>query len=94
MLNQVCLVGVITKVEQGIDGKYYLWLEVERGFKEFDGTFKKDLIKCRIWYGAKDGINQYYHPNQRISIAGRIESDEEHNLSIVCYDIDYLGSKK
>lgn len=94
MLNQVSLVGTIAKTEKGIDGKYYVWLAVERSFKEFDGKFKTDIIKCRIWSGAQSDINEYYHPNQRISVSGRIESVDGSNPVIVAYEVDYLGSKK
>lgn len=94
MLNQVCIVGVVKRVERSIDGLYYLWLEVERNFKEFDGTFKKDVVKCRIWKAVIDEIEEFYQVDQRLSVSGRIESEDGNNVIIVCYDVEYLGVSK
>ena len=93
MLNQVCLIGTIKRVERSIEGVYYLWLEVERNFKEFNGTFKKDVVKCQIWKAVMDEIEEFYQEGQRVSVSGRIESEDGNNVIIVCYDVDYLGKK-
>jgi single-stranded DNA-binding protein len=73
MLNQVIIVGKLKKVEK-IDNQYYLILEVEKDFRENDGILKVEKIKCGVWRGIADSIEDYYQPGQYLMIVGRLEN--------------------
>lgn len=90
MLNQVCLVGVVNRIEC-INKNYYLYLDVKRNFKNFDGNFDVDTIKCRVWKGTDAQINLYAPENKIISVEGRIEAYPDGSYEIVCYDVMFIG---
>lgn len=94
MLNQVVLLGKVVSVEKEETGQYYLLLEVERDFKESDGTFKKDILKCTLWRGIADSIRDYYQSGQVISVCGRLECDSSYRNIVIGEKISFLGRTK
>lgn len=73
MLNQVILVGKLKKIYKE-DTQFYLMLEVEKDFRENDGILKIEKIKCSVWRGIADSIEDYYQPGQYLMIVGRLEN--------------------
>jgi single-stranded DNA-binding protein len=73
MLNQVILVGKLKKVFKE-ESQYYLILEVEKDFRENDGILKVEKIKCSVWRGIADSVEDYYHPGQYLMLVGRLEN--------------------
>ena len=51
MLNQMILVGRVANLEVNDEGKAILMLAVPRSFKNADGEYETDILKCRL-YGA------------------------------------------
>jgi single-stranded DNA-binding protein len=72
MLNQVILVGKLKKIYKE-ETQYYLILEVEKDFRENDGILKIEKIKCGVWRGIADSVEDYYQPGQYLMIVGRLE---------------------
>jgi len=89
MLNIVALFGKVVKVFKS-GNQYYLILSVEKDFREIDGSVKEELIKCTLWKGIADSINQYYHPGQFLQITGRLENIEE-ELVVVGEKVNFIS---
>lgn len=51
MLNQMILVWRVANLEVNDEGKAILMLAVPRSFKNADGEYETDILKCRL-YGA------------------------------------------
>ena len=51
MLNQMILIGRVANLEVNDEGKAILMLAVPRSFKNADGEYETDILKCRL-YGA------------------------------------------
>ena len=90
MLNQICLVGVVKDVVKNEDDEYFI-LEVERSFKNFEGTFEKDLMKCRLWKSSVEGAHLHVQVNSKVSINGRLVSKDATSFYIQVYDLEYLS---
>lgn len=73
MLNQVILVGKLSKTIRE-ETQIYLILEVEKDFRENDGILKVEKIKCGVWRGIADSVEDYYHPGQYLIVVGRLET--------------------
>lgn len=106
MLNQVVLVGRLTKnLETHIldDGRKVstLYLAVQRPFKNVDGNYDTDFIKCSVWEGLSTVIEPYCQKGTMIALKGRIQSYkkeiEERNytmIEVVAERISYLKDTK
>jgi single-stranded DNA-binding protein len=73
MLNQVILVGKLSKILKQ-EKDYYLILEVEKDFRENDGILKVEKIKCGVWRGIADSVEDYYQIGQYLMVVGRLET--------------------
>lgn len=87
MLNQVILVGKLAKLIRE-DKDIYLILEVEKDFRENDGILKVEKIKCGVWRGIADSIEDYYQLGQYLMVVGRLENINE-NLIVIAEKINF-----
>lgn len=106
MLNQVVLIGRLTQdLEVKIleDGRKVtdLILAVQRPFKNIDGQYDADFIKCSVWEGLSNIIEPYCQKGTMIALKGRIQSykreiDTKHMtmLEVVAERISYLKDTK
>ena len=107
MLNQVLLVGRLTKdpeMEDTPSGKKLLCatLAVQRTYKNLDGIYEADFIRCTFWNQTAELTSEHCHKGDIVGIKGRIEvdttKDEEGNIkyytNVVCEKIVFLSSKK
>lgn len=79
MLNQVVLVGRLTKdLETHIleDGRKVstIYVAVQRPFKNVDGNYDTDFVKCSVWEGLSTLIEPYCQKGTMIALKGRIQS--------------------
>ncbi len=78
-MNQVVLVGrlaedpVVSKTE---NGKNYtsINLAVPRAFKNSDGVYETDFIRCVLWNGVAANTSEYCHVGDVIGIKGRLQN--------------------
>ena len=99
MLNQVVLVGRITKdpeVSRNANGKEVstIVLAVPRSFKNQDGIYETDFIRCILWNYVANATSQYCKKGDLIGIRGRIQTSsyEDDNGNIV-YATDVVAEK-
>ena len=100
MLNQVVLVGRITKdVEmEEVDGKSYaeIALAVPRSYKNEDGEYETDFVDCLLWGGIADNVAEYCKKGDLVGVKGRIQStmhDGYRTTDIVAEKVTFLSSK-
>lgn len=106
MLNQVVLVGrltddiEVTKTEN--DKKVAnVTLAVQRSFKNEEGIYEADFIKCTLWNSIAENTTQYCHKGDVVGIKGRIQTDNYEDkdgnkkvaLNIIAEKVTFLSSR-
>lgn len=79
MVNTVTLVGRLTTDPSIIDGendnkRTVINLAVPRSFKNQDGIYECDFIRCVLWNGIATKATTYCRSGDLIAIRGRIQS--------------------
>lgn len=78
-MNQVVLVGRLTEnpiVTETINGKKYtsVIIAVQRNFKNSDGIYETDFIRCVLWNGVASKTGEYCHTGDVIGVKGRLQN--------------------
>ena len=107
MLNQTVLVGRLTKdpelIETEKDKKVLaITLAVQRPFKNVDGLYDTDFIRCIFWNNIAENACEYCKCGDVIGVKGRIQTstyeDSEGNTKyvteVIAERITFLSSKK
>ena len=79
MLNQTIIVGRLTKDPEIIiteTGKKrtQIIVAVGRTFKNVDGTYDTDFIKCILWNGIAESTCEFCKSGDIIGVKGRLQS--------------------
>lgn len=106
-MNNVVLVGRLTedpKVTEYEKGKKVtsVNIAVNRNFKNIDGIFETDFIRCVLWNAIAENAAEYCHSGDVIGVKGRLQSStyEDENkkkhyvTEVVAERITFLSSKK
>ncbi len=107
MLNQVVIVGRLTKDPEVIskeNGKKVsnIVVAVPRSFKNSDGTYDTDFLKCTLWDGIAKNTKEYCKSGDIIGVKGRLQGslvtkDDDtkyYQTEIVAEKVTFLSSKK
>ncbi len=106
MLNQVILVGRLTEdpvVNEINDGKKVtsVNLAVQRSYKNSEGIYETDFIRCVLWNGIASNTSEYCHKGDIVGIRGRIETskyekdgEKKYSVEVVAEKVTFLSSKK
>ena len=88
MVNSVMLVGRLVKLNNDI-----MTLLVNRNFKNENGEYDSDEIKCVISGGLLDNVKEYVKNNDIVGVRGRLEIKED-ELIVIAEKISFLSSNK
>ncbi len=106
MLNQVVLVGRLTEepLANKIDNGHVMTinLAVPRSFKNSDGVYETDFIRCVLWNGIAENTADYCKKGDIVGIKGRIQmnsyidkEDKKQTYSeVIAERVSFLSSKK
>ena len=107
MLNQVVLVGRLTKdpeVKKSENGKKYtsIILAVGRTFKNSEGFYDTDFVKCVLWDGIAANTCEYCHKGDVVGIKGRLQvtsyeddkKEKKYTTEVVAERVTFLSNKK
>ncbi|MCH5167773.1 MAG: single-stranded DNA-binding protein [Erysipelotrichales bacterium] len=106
MHNLVYLIGRLSEdpvVKEYDDGKSMLTinLAVQRSFKNEDGIYEVDFIRCILWNGIASHTSEYCKKGDLVGVKGRIQTrsyednDEKKYITEVIVDkVSFLASKK
>ena len=76
-------------------------LAVQRSFKNSNGIYESDFIKCKLWNGIAVNVYEYCKKGDLVGVKGRIqirtyeENGETKYISDIIADkVSFLSSKK
>lgn len=90
MINQLILLGRITEIN---DEDRIVELAVPRSFKNAEGEYETDYIKCKMYREQFKPVSEFCVLGDIIGIRGRVQGNEG-NLEIVAEKVTILQSKK
>ena len=81
MLNNVILVGRLTQNPEIVeieDAKKVttVILAVNRNFKNSEGLYETDYIRCILWNGVASTTTEYCHVGDVIGVKGRLQTSK------------------
>lgn len=106
MQNVVFLIGRLVndpEIKKSENEKDYtsITLAVQRPYKNSEGFYISDFIKCILWNGIAKNVNEYCHKGDLIGVKGRLqirtyEENEEtkYITEIIAEKVSFLSSKK
>lgn len=89
MLNNVILVGRIYNNEE----EGYITIAVPRYFKNEEGIYETDYIKCRVMGQVEKNTKEWTKKGDTIGIKGRVE-EQEGKIYIIAEKVTFLSNKK
>ncbi len=106
-MNQVMLVGRICENPEVVttDGgqqKSIVTISINRPFKNSDGIYESDLIRCVLWNNIAKNTCEYCRVGDVVGIKGRLQTsnyeDEEKNkqfiMEVIAEKVTFLSSKE
>ena len=99
MLNQVVIIGRLVEkpiVEENENGRKLseITLAVPRSFKNADGIYETDFIKCILWSCIAENTAEYCYKGDLISVKGRLGCLGGNELQVVAEKVMFLSSNK
>lgn len=105
MLNQVVLVGRLcedpqmTNTENGKQ-KTTVTVAVNRFFKNSEGLYETDFIRCVLWNGIAANTTEYCHKGDVVGIKGRIqvssyeiaEQEKKYITEVIAEKVTFLST--
>lgn len=93
MLNQIVLVGRLTEIKRENEYTIGIELAVPRSFKNEDGIYDTDYIKCMINGNVAKNTEEYCNKGDLVGIKGRVQA-KDGKIDIIAERITFLSSKK
>lgn len=106
MLNQVVLVGRLTSDPEAVQlegghKKSIFNVAVPRSFKNSNGEYETDFIRCVLWDAIATSTAEYCHKGDIVGIKGRIQvtqfddnGEKKYITEVVAEKVTFLSSKK
>ncbi len=98
MLNQVVIAGRLTAnpeivTTENDKKRTYLTVAVPRSYKNIDGTYDSDFIRCILWGGIAESTCEYCKKGDIIGIKGRIQTSSYEKDGEKVYVTDVIAEK-
>ncbi len=106
MLNQLVIVGRMVREPELYEtdtGRKVtsIVLAVPRSYKNSNGEYDTDFVKCILWQGIAENTTQYVKKGDLLGVKGRIQSKEREltdgtkwtYLEVVAEKVTFLSSK-
>ena len=107
MLNQVVLVGRLTDDPELVtseSGKKVssITLAVQRTYKNSDGIYEADFIRCVLWNAIATSTTDYCHKGDIVGVKGYLktssyedkEGTKRYVTDVIAEKVTFLSSKK
>ena len=99
MLNQVVIVGRLVEkpiVEENENGKKVcnITLAVPRSYKNAEGIYETDFIKCTLWNVIAENTAEYCNKGDVIGVKGRLQCLSGNELQLIAEKVSFLSSGK
>lgn len=106
-MNKAIISGRIVSdpdIKQTSNGKSVISFTVatQRKFKNQNGEYESDFIRCKAWGGTADFVSKYFSKGEPIELAGRIETgsyenengDKIYTTEVVADEVNFTLNKK
>ena len=94
MLNQLIIVGRLTKDIEFEENKAKLTLACPRPFKNDDGMYDTDFIDCVLWNNLAKTTAEYCKKGDIVGIKGRLSKLPNEETKVIAEKVTFLSSKK
>lgn len=102
MLNQVVMVGRLTsdpEINEVENGRKVttITVAVPRSYKNAEGVYDTDFIKCTLWNGIAETTAEYCKKGDVVGVKGRIQTtnvDDKIVMEVVAERVSFLSSRK
>ena len=106
MHNMVYLIGRLTedpevKKLDGDKSTLIINLAVQRSYKNEEGIYETDFIRCILWNGIANHTSEYCHKGDLVGVKGRLQTrkyevDEEtkYITEVIVDKVSFLSSRK
>ena len=99
MLNQVVIVGrLVAKpiVEENENGRKVseITLAVTRSFKNDEGIYDTDFIKCILWNGIAENTVEYCNKGDLVGVRGSLQCLSGNELQVIAEKVTFLAINK
>ncbi len=106
MLNQVVIAGRLTAdpeivTTENNKKRTYMTIAVPRGYKNMEGTYDTDFIKCVLWNAIAESTCEYCKKGDIVGIKGRLQTssyekdgEKVYTMDVIAEKVSFLSSKK
>lgn len=106
MKNLVFLIGRLTeepivKVSENNRNHCVITLAVQRDFKNSEGVYVSDFIRCSLWNAVATKVSEYCNKGDLIGVKGRIQNrsyveneETKYITEIIADKVSFLSSRK
>jgi single-strand DNA-binding protein len=98
MLNNVVIVGRLTKDPEAIkteagNKRTFVIIAVPRSFKNSEGKYETDFIKCTIWNIVAEHTCEYCKKGDIVGIKGRIQTSTYEKEGTIMYNTEVIAER-
>lgn len=98
MINQLVLVGRLASdpevvITESNRKRTSITIAIPRAFKNVDGTYDSDFIKCTLWNGIAESTGEYCKKGDLVAIKGRVQTSKYEKDGEKKYVIDFIAEK-
>lgn len=95
-MNYICLVGRIVNtpsLEKDEKGNYFcdITLAVARYYKNYEGVYDTDFIKCRLYESVAEKTCEYCCKGDLVSVKGSLSSLPGDCIYVIANNVSYLA---
>lgn len=107
MLNQIVIAGRLVNdpevVELENGGKAsYITVAVPRSYKNVDGLYDTDFIRCSLWNSIAETTSEYCHKGDVVGVKGRLQTETIENedgtksyiTNVIAEKVSFLSCRK
>lgn len=101
-MNTVTLVGRLVedpKIENLNEEqtRTVITLAIQREYKNSEGVYDTDFIKCVLWNGIASATKDYCHKGDVVGVKGKIRScllNDDYKLEVIAEKITFIQSRR
>ena len=106
MLNQLVIAGRLVGDPEIISTennkkRTYITVAVPRSYKNLEGKYDTDFIRCTLWNGIAESTCEYCKKGDIIGVKGRIQTssyekdgEKKYSMDVIAEKVSFLSSKK
>lgn len=98
LINQIVLVGRLASdpeiiITESNRKRTTITIAIPRAFKNVEGTYDSDFIKCILWNGIAESTAEHCKKGDWVAIKGRVQTSKYEKDGEIRYVIDFIAEK-